>query len=351
MNRKHSFFLWLILALGSCNKTKIPVSPAGVDVYITGNGPLQTTPPTSVARYWKNNKQFDLSFSTTGYLAQQEEYAEGIAVAGDDLYICGFGAGNRSATSGLNYIAKYWKNGVSVNLTDASTNAYASGIGIVGSDVYVTGTQTTADLMQKTYGKYWKNGVGVILPGGFPTGIAISGNDVYISGVMIDSFTERKTAVFWKNEIPVRLSDSSSDAVANAVLIDGSDIYIAGYDGNRAVYWKNQFPVYLTDGSTPASLISIAVEGTDVLAAGNIGPPGNYSESIGTYWKNGNPVTVGKGIYLSGIAVANGNTYVVGTIATDPSIEYPGYWINNVQQSIFDSKSNSSTSQILVIKH
>ena len=41
MNRKPSFFLWLILALGSCNKTKeIPVSPAGVDVYITGNGPF-----------------------------------------------------------------------------------------------------------------------------------------------------------------------------------------------------------------------------------------------------------------------------------------------------------------------
>ena len=250
----------------------------------------------------------------------------------------GVGAGNRSATSGLNYIAKYWKNGVSVNLTDAKTNAYASAIGIAGSDVYVTGTQTTADLMQKTYGKYWKNGLAVILPGGFPTGIAISGNDVYISGVMIDSFTGRKTAVFWKNEIPVRLSDSSSDAVAKAILIDGSDIYITGYDGNRAVYWKNQVPVYLTDGSSQASLISIAVEGTSI-GGRKYRTTGKLSASIGTYWKNGNPVTLGKKIYLSGIAVANGNTYVVGTIATDPSIEYPGYWINEVQQSNFDRKA------------
>jgi hypothetical protein len=350
MNRKYAVFLLLILALGSCNRTNGPVSPAGVDVYITGNGPLNTVPPTAVARYWKNNKQFDLSFSTTGYLGQQVEYAEGIAVSGNDLYICGFGSSGKNPITGLNYIAKYWKNGVSVNLTDGFTIAYATGIGIAGADVYVTGTESTTEFRQ-TFGKYWKNGVGVILPGGFPSGIAISGNDVYISGVMRDSLTGRGTAVYWKNEIPVRLSDSSSDAAATAILIDGSDIYVAGYDGNRAVYWKNQVPVYLTNGSTQASLISIAVEGTDVWVAGNIGPSGNYSASVGTYWKNGIPVTVGKGIYLYGIALAKGNTYVVGTIATDPSVQYPGYWINDVQQTIFDSKSNSTTSQILVIKH
>jgi len=340
MNRKYTIFFWLILSLGSCNKTNGPVSPAGVDVYITGYG---TVLPNTVARYWKNNKQFDLALSTPGYF-QKSEFAAGIAVAGNDLYICGYGSSGKNPITGLNYIAKYWKNGVSVNLTDSSPKSYATGIGIAGTDVYVIGTGTTPDLNQLPIGKYWKNGVGVILPGGLPSAIAISGNDVYISGTMVDSLTGREMAVYWKNGIPVRLPDSSSNARANAILIDGSDIYVAGSDGNRAVYWKNQIPVYLTDGSTPAALVSISVEGTDVLVGGNI-------RSIGTYWKNGIPVTLGEGIFLNGVALAKGNIYVVGTIHTDPSVEYSGYWINNERQMIFDNTSSTNTSQILVIKH
>jgi hypothetical protein len=342
MNRKYSAFLWLILAVGACKKTNSPSVPAGVDVYITGFGSLDTIPPASMARYWKNNKQFNLPFSIVGYLGQQVEYANGIALVGNDLYICGFGLSQRNFLSGSNYIAKYWKNGVAVNLTDGTTIAYATAIGIAGTDVYVTGTESTTDL-RKTFGKYWKNGAAVILTDIYPTSIAVSGSDVYIAGGTRDTLTGKSVAVYLKNEIQVRLSDGSSDADANAILIDGSDIYVAGVEANRAVYWKNQVPVYLTDGSTSATLASIAVDAGNVVVAGNIG-------TTGTYWKNGIPVTVGEKIYLSGIATAGADIFAVGNISRDTLPPEPGYWINNERQMIFDSKSNSGTSQILVIK-
>ena len=339
MNKKYPIFLWFILALGSCHKTNTPGTPAAVDVYIIGGGSLNTNTLPSIARYWKNNQQFDLPGSTVSDLGILED-ATGIAVSGNDVYICGNGWGSRGSQGDFNITVKYWKNGVPVNITDGSTVALATAIGITGSDVYVTGQESTID-RQQTFAKYWKNGVGVILPGIYPTGIAFLGKDVYISGVMRNTVTGQGTAIYLKNEIPVRLTDGSSDARANAILIEGSDIYVAGYDGNRAVYWKNQVPVYLTDGSTPVALLSIAVEGSDVLVAGN----------NGTYWKNGIPVSLSETPELSGVALAGGNVYVVGNIYSGAMHPNPGYWINTERQSIFDSTSNSTTSQILVVKH
>ena len=76
------------------------------------------------------------------------------------------------------------------------------------------------------------------------------------------------------------LGDDNRDSAAQAIFIDGTDVYIAGYEGAGAKYWKNGVPV-----SVPFATVAKAVfvDGADVYIAGNIGKRARY-------WKNGKPV-------------------------------------------------------------
>ena len=81
-----------------------------------------------VARWWKNGTEMpvsdDVHFSS----------AEAIQVVGNDVYIVGY-EGNSASKS----IAKYWKNGNPVNIADGTANVSLSGISVNGQDVYVVG--------------------------------------------------------------------------------------------------------------------------------------------------------------------------------------------------------------------
>lgn len=349
MKKKYFFFLSLILAFCSCNKTETSNIHPDVDVYIIGDGTINTVPPSGVARYWKNNKPVDLPSSTVGF-PNVSESANGFAIAGNDIYICGNGSTGPNGISGNNYVAKYWKNGVSVNLTSGKTKAFATGISVSGSDVYVSGTESTPNYWYNVP-KYWKNGEEKLLADTpnyqhrfYPLSIAVSETDLYLAGYNIDTVSHHNVAAYWKNGVVIPLSDGSADAQATSILLSGTDIYVAGKDGDRAVYWKNQLPVYLTDGSIQANGQYIAVDGDNVCVAGWIG-------STATYWKNGIPVSVGDGISLSGIAVGGANVYVTGNISQQNAPSTPGYWINNVLVPIFDTKNYSSTSGIWVVPH
>lgn len=126
---------------------------SGNDVYVAGNDRTPYIPATGVgnkpqATYWKNGVPTYLNSSVN-----RIGYATGIFVAGDDVYVCGYEE-NESAIM----IAKYWKNGVAVDLGPG----YTSGIFVKGTDVYVSGYEGIAP----SQAKYWKNGNAITLTGG-----------------------------------------------------------------------------------------------------------------------------------------------------------------------------------------
>jgi hypothetical protein len=244
-----------------------------------------------------------------------------------DVYVAG------TEESGSGYVAKYWKNGQAVSLTDGTTYAAAYSIFVSGNDVYVCGNVGyVVDAVTSPQAYYWKNGSPIILGAGYARSIAVSGNDVYVCGYTGDAF-HGYHACYWKNGNITYLPEntrsddywddypvSSTDSKAYSIFISGSDVYIAGQEtivrdggsGISAVYWKNGNEIYLIKGSFAGSkndaANSIFVAGQDVYACGALDA---------RYWKNGSSFYLwGSGGYITmanSVSVSGTDIYVAGT--------------------------------------
>ncbi len=234
----------------------------GSDVYVAGLAYSKGS--FASATYWKNGIPVYLSDGT------KYEYASSIVVSGSDVYVAGrennfYSIGN---TTNNITIAKYWKNDFPFNLTDGTHYADAVSIAVSGSDVYVAGYEYNGDIPPPpassvfTVAKYWKNGVAVDLSDGtssaYSNSIAVSGSDVYVGGYESFKNFYLTEAKYWKNSQEVILTDGTSNAEAFSICVSGTDVYVAGDENNVAKYWKNGVAVVL-DGTNLAHANSIFV--------------------------------------------------------------------------------------------
>jgi hypothetical protein len=373
-------FLIIVLSLCivvSCKKEGSNASlTQEIDVYVAG-WVIDTITTYSIdihPTYWKNGKSFRLNFD---YFIQRGR-ANSIAVSGNDIYVAGYrdqdiylGGGY---TQGL-----YWKNGaVSENPGSYVGYNQLDHLVISNNDVYMIVDEY---LHVGNVAQYLKNGNIVKLGlGGGPDGsiaaaIAVSGEDVYVAGAAIKVSdvpgpTVIGAAKYWKNGIPVDLTDGTVNAFATEIALSGNDVYIAGWvlnenpdNGNaisRAIYWKNGTPFYLSDGTTDISINSLTVSGNDVYMAGTqndgVADTNGFRKTVAKYWKNGIAVNLTDGLNYAeatSIAISGNDIYVAGLEYDGKLIDgFPAsvakYWKNGEPVLLTDGSSDAGANSIFV---
>ncbi len=141
--------------------------------------------------------------------------------------------------------------------------------------------------------------------------------NVYVSGI------SNNEAIYWKDNSPVILGSFGS--TANKIIINGTDVYVAGATNvtavANAVYWKNGNIVNLGAGYA----YGIAVSGTDVYVAGDVI---NTTGTMAAVWKNGVLTTLGIG-QIAAIQVIGTDVYMAGFAMDVNGTSFATYWKNN----------------------
>jgi hypothetical protein len=191
----------------------------------------------------------------------------------------------------------------------------------ISADIYVVGSSNLGPA-------YWKNGVISTMPSdcAVAKAIFVDGTDVYIAGVDIANAPK-----YWKNGVGVSLPMSAghNGGQATSIYVSGTDIYVGGFDVTNGAYalprcWKNgvALPVSLSTGNISAGLpvvlgvvYGVFVSGSDVYLSGSQAP--SSGNQVATYWKNGTPVALTDGSTVAeatGITLVGTDAYISGYI-------------------------------------
>jgi hypothetical protein len=226
------------------------------NVYVAGTSTGQYNQP--VPTYWKNGVPHTLTDSSAVSIGR----LYGLALNGNDVYV----AGQVTSSDGNNIYPIYWKNDEAAYLL--SNGGYAQGITIVNTEIYVAGVLT-----QGEQAIYWRDDSQTLLGGNLAiaaNAITSSGNDVYIVGAVYIRSSNVTELTYWKNNNPIDIG-STLNGTALAISVSGNDVYTAGYyyppyvynpvlpntyDG-KAVYWKNNIPIKLTNAISAATGIIV----------------------------------------------------------------------------------------------
>lgn len=204
--------------------------------YILG---LLTDPIIQKTGLWKNGER-------TNFLLENGTNAHSIFVSNNDVYVAGETTYDLKRTSDTSFldctIAKYWKNGQEISLTDKNSVAGASDVAIVGQNVYIVGWKLENGI---SVAKYWKNGeefnLNVDNEWSDAQSIVINNDDVYILGTQKSG--EKYFPVYWKNGIKTKLEEYGVYNEQNEIEVaENGDVYIALKNMN--CYFKNGLKVY-----------------------------------------------------------------------------------------------------------
>jgi hypothetical protein len=199
---------------------------------------------------------------------------------------------------------------------------------------------------------YWKNGQPVTLKSksnnSGATSIAVAGSDIYVAGWDGDGFVQRfNIAKYWKNGEPVELTGPTG-AGANSIAVSGNDVYVAGWEvkgsASIAIYWKNGQPVALTDGTKEAEARSIIVADGNVYVAG-------YENGVAMYWKNGQADALTDGTqqaFAYSIAVYGGDVYVAGS-QSNGTAHVARYWKNGQPFTLTNGSAVNATANAIAV--
>ncbi len=224
---------------------------SGSDLYGAGTA-IDNSTSFNSALYWKNGAP------TVINVANINNVACGIVVLSNDVYVASFTWGNT-------FNALMWKNNASypIILNPNSTSS-SNALFVSENDIYLAGSEKSGTSLD--IAKYWKNGNPVSLSNGINSAIArsifVTGGDVYVAGS--ETIGAISIAKYWKNGNPVSLSDGTKNTVATSIQVLGDDVYIAGHEtiGTKrlAVFWKNGIKTMLTNGVNDAQATSIFIQ-------------------------------------------------------------------------------------------
>lgn len=253
-------------------------------------------------------------------------------------------AGSQINEGGIQ-VAKYWKNGTAVTLSDGTSTTTTSAIALFGNSIYVIGTEYKAS----TLIKLWKDGIEQSITasaGSSGFDIFATETDLYIAGYITSG--THTIATYWKNGAPTYLTQGETDARARAIHVSGSDIYIAGFERNTtksvAKYWKNGTEISLTDGQNNANTMDIFAQGSDVYVCGS-----EYINSVETakVWKNGYLTTLGGGVnrsFTTSMGIKAGASHITG-FENGKGM----YWIDGISNSFPNKDSGGNPISVFLL--
>jgi len=299
----------------------------------------------SVAKVWKNGVATSLTNGST------RAYAASVYISENDVFVAGYENDGNNYNGNDNYlVAKVWKNGVAISLTDGSTNGRANSVYVSGDDVYVAGTKATIATI-------WKNGVAISLTSvqSEAHSIYISNNDVYVAGA-VSNENGQTIATVWKNDVATSLTNGFSRNIANSVYVSDTDVYVAGSGGgdNGGTYyiakaWKNGNLTPLSDGSNNDEYAtSIFVSDNDVYVSGYETIAND--KWVAKIWKNGVATSLSNDGYVNttSIYVSGNDVYVSGNEQLINNKWVPKVWKNGVVTSLTDGATTDIVTSIFV---
>lgn len=218
-------------------------------------------------------------------------------------------------------------------------------------DVYAVGYEKNQQNIMVA--KMWKNGVATSLTDGSADAVAneivVSGTDVYIVGFEMDNTARYRNAKLWKNGVASEpFEGNTNSTAAHCAYISGKNVYVLGSQGAPRVpiflLWKNGEVTEFTHGSdTPYAASYMTLAGDDVYMTGSI-------NNLAYVWKNGimTDISGGNNSYGRAITVSNSDVYVAGSKNSGDRY-YATLWKNGVAERLNnDPLYNSWASSVVV---